>query len=165
VHLLLGTGHMTKKYLKHETELRLRRLEGALAYLQARLETKEAGKPLSITILPDPGDLEFLLSSIRQMLDGNSPDDAFNEKAQPDAAKVDRDLFLAIYVLTEMEDIRQERKAMFFKDDEIGTTPKEAAFQRVAARTEESEEMVERAYMKHNKQALAMLETIPDFTQ
>ena len=165
VDLLLGTGHMTKKYLKRETLLRLRRLESVLTYLQARLETKESGKPLTIGIWPDPGDLEFLLSSIRQMLDGNSPDDAFNEKAQPDASKVDRDLFLAIYVLTEMEDIRQERKAMFFKDDEIGTTPKEAAFQRVAARTDESEEMVERAYMKHNKQAQAMLDTIPDFTQ
>jgi len=156
---------MTKKYLKRETLLRLRRLESALTYLQARLETKEAGKPLSVAILPDPGDLEFLLSSIRQMLDGNSPADAFNEKVHPDAAKVDRDLFLAIYVLTEMEDIQQERKAMLFKDNEIGTTPKEAAFQRVAARTDESEEMVERAYMKHNKQAQAMLHNIPDFTQ
>ena len=165
VDLLLGTGHMTKKYLKRETLVRLRRLESALTYLQARLETKETGKPLTIGIYPDPGDLEFLLSSIRQMLDGNSPVDAFNEKAQPDAAKVDRDLFLAIYVLTEMEDIRQERKAMFFKDDEIGTTPKEAAFQRVAARTDESEQMVELAYMKHNKQARAMLDMIPDFSQ
>ncbi|MGD8266371.1 MAG: hypothetical protein PVH09_07390, partial [Chromatiales bacterium] len=108
---------MTKKYFKRETLLRLRRLESALAHLQSRLETKEAGKPLSVAILPDPGDLEFLLSSIRQMLNGKSPDVAFNENAQPDAAKINRDLFLAIYVLTEMEDIRQERKENFFKDD------------------------------------------------
>ena len=156
---------MTKKYLKRETLLRLRRLEGALAYLQARLETKQAEKPLTVAILPDPGDLEFLLSSIRQMLDGKSPDVALNEKAQPDATMTDRDLFLAIYVLTEMEDIRQERRVKLFKDDEIGTTPKEAAFQRVAERTDESENMVERAYKKHNKQAQAMLDTIPEFTE
>jgi hypothetical protein len=153
---------MTKKYLKRETLLRLRRLEGALAYLQARMETRERGKPLTIAIFPDTGDLEFLLSSIRQMLDGKSPADTFNEKAQADSAEIDRDLFLAIYVLTEMEDIRQERKVKFFKDDEIGTTPKEAAFQRVAAWTDQSEDMVERAYRKHNKQAQAMLDTLPD---
>jgi hypothetical protein len=64
-----------------------------------------------------------------------------------------------------MEDIRQERKENFFKDDEIGTTPKEAAFHRVALWTDESEDMVERAYKKHNKRAQAMLDTIPDSTQ
>ena len=156
---------MTSKYLKHETLLRLRRLEGALAYLQARLETKEAGKPLTVSLWPDHGDLDFLLSSIRQMLDGKSPTDAFNEKARPDDAMTDRDLFLAIYVLTEMEDIRQERRVKFFKDDEIGRTPKEAAFLRVAERTDESEEMVELAYKKHHEQAQAMLDTISDFTE
>lgn len=156
---------MSTKYLEHETLLRLRRLEGALAYLQARLETKMAGKPLAVTICPDPGDLEFLLSSIRQMLAGKSPSDAFKGKVEPDAIKTDRDLFLAIYVLTEMEEIRKERKAMFFRNDEIGTTPKEAAFQRVAARIDESEEMVERAYMKHNTQAQAMLDTIPECSE
>jgi hypothetical protein len=155
---------MTKKYLKRETLLRLRRLESALAHLQSRLETKEAGKSLSVAILPDPGDLEFLLSSIRQMINGKSPDVAFNEKAQPEAAKINRDLFLAVYVLTEMEDIRQERRVKFFKDDEIGSTPIEAAFLRVAERTDESEDMVERAYNKHHKQAQAMLDTITDFT-
>jgi hypothetical protein len=155
---------MTNKYLKHETLLRLRRLEGALAYLHARLETKQAGKPLSVAILPDPGDLEFLLSSIRQMLNGKSPDAALNEKVQPDATITDRDLFLAIYVLTEIEDIRQERRVKFFKDDEIGSTPMEAAFHRVAERTDESEDLVERAYKKHYKQAQAMLDTISDFT-
>lgn len=164
VNLSLGTGHMSMKYLKDETLLRLRRLEGALAYLLARLETKEAGKPLTVSIWPDPGDLEFLLSSIRQMLDGKPPAKAFNEEDQPDPADTDRDLFLAIYVLTEMEDIRQERRVKFFKDDEIGSTPKEAAFQRVAVRTEESEDIVERAYQKHHKQAQAMLDTISDFT-
>jgi len=164
VDLSLGTGRMTKKYLKHETLLRLRRLEGALAYLQARLETKEPGKPLTVAMWPDPGDLEFLLSSIRQMLDGKSPIKAFSETDQPDAKNTDRDLFLAIYVLTEIEDIRQERRVQFFKDDEIGSTPKEAAFQRVAERTDESEDMVERAYKKHHKQAQAMLDTISDFT-
>ena len=160
VNLSLGTGCM-KKYLEHQTLMRLRRLEGKLAYLQARLETKEAGKPLTVAIWPDLDDLGFLLSSIRQMLDGSSPADAFNEKSQPDAAKIDRDLFLAVYVLTEMEAIRKERGVKLFKDEEIGRTPKEAAFRRVASRTEESEEMVERAYIKHNKQAQAMLETIP----